>query len=76
MVSPLTEAMQKEWLLPRFMLCGGFTENLALSYTWYGLFTIYPCRAYYITRGHLSNGDTSSGPRSLYITPSEMRTPL
>lgn len=35
MVSPLTGAMAEEWLLPQFMLCGGFTDNLVISYTWY-----------------------------------------
>ena len=35
MVTVLPEAMKKEWLLPKFMLCGGFTENFMYSYTWY-----------------------------------------
>ena len=35
LVTPMPEAMQKEWLLPQFLLCGGFSENLVFSYTWY-----------------------------------------
>ena len=34
MVSPLTPAMQGEWPLPRFLLCGGYSDNLIFSYTW------------------------------------------
>ena len=35
MVSHLPDSMQAEWLLPKFLLCGGFTDNLVLSYLWY-----------------------------------------
>jgi lysine-specific demethylase 8 len=35
LVTPMPEAMQKEWLLPQFLLCGGFSENLVFSYTWF-----------------------------------------
>jgi lysine-specific demethylase 8 len=35
MVSPLTPAMQREWLLPQLLLCGGFTQNLIFSYAWF-----------------------------------------
>ncbi|CAI8058047.1 hypothetical protein GBAR_LOCUS31575 [Geodia barretti] len=40
MVSPLTPAMQREWLLPQLLLCGGFTQNLIFSYAWYNNHTI------------------------------------
>ena len=35
MVNPLSAAMQEEWMLPSFLLCGGFANNFALSYIWY-----------------------------------------
>ena len=35
MVSALSPAMQEEWLLPNFLLCGGFTDNLIFSYIWF-----------------------------------------
>ena len=30
----MPDAMQREWLLPRFLLCGGYTDNLMYVYIW------------------------------------------
>jgi lysine-specific demethylase 8 len=35
LVTPMVEAMQEEWLLPPFLLCGGFAHNLVFSYIWF-----------------------------------------
>ncbi|XP_062514910.1 bifunctional peptidase and arginyl-hydroxylase JMJD5-like [Corticium candelabrum] len=34
MVDSLPKQLQKEWMVPRFLLCGGYTENIHTLYTW------------------------------------------
>ena len=34
MVTDLPEGMLKEWMVPRFMLCGGYTKHLMYVYMW------------------------------------------
>ena len=34
MVTDLSEGMRKEWMVPRFMLCGGYTSHLMYVYMW------------------------------------------
>ena len=35
MVSDMPVEMTNEWPLPPFLLCGGYTENIAFVYIWY-----------------------------------------
>jgi len=35
MVSDLTIPMYEEWAVPRFMLCGGYDEHIAMTYFWF-----------------------------------------
>ena len=35
MVSALPPSMFKEWQLPKFLLCGGFTDHLMFIYLWF-----------------------------------------
>ncbi len=35
MVSDLSDGMRKDWVLPRFLLCGGYTEELMFMYLWF-----------------------------------------
>ena len=35
MVSDLSEGMVRDWRLPRFMLCGGYTDHLMFVYIWF-----------------------------------------
>lgn len=34
LVMDMPSALQEEWMLPRFILCGGYTSNLITSYMW------------------------------------------
>lgn len=35
MVSDMSQEMRDEWQLPKFILCGGFSENLMFVYIWF-----------------------------------------
>ncbi len=35
MVSDLSEKMMPEWVLPRFLQCGGLTEEIMFMYLWF-----------------------------------------
>jgi lysine-specific demethylase 8 len=34
LVNDLPEPMHKDWMIPRFLLCGGYMENIQEAYTW------------------------------------------
>ena len=34
MVSALSDSMLREWVMPRFLLCGGYTTHLMYVYIW------------------------------------------
>lgn len=35
MVTDMPEKMKEEWPLPSFLLCGGYTDNIAFINVWY-----------------------------------------
>lgn len=35
MVQEMPDSMKEEWVVPSFLLCGGYTDNLAHVHMWY-----------------------------------------